>query len=110
MTSSTKPPDMPIAEQLVTLAELASVDAKHKSLNDKLESVPAGARKADDVAAGLKKQLDDAATKKEAAEKAQKLVQNEITDEKLKIKKWEARAHELKGEREHAALLSEIGT
>ena len=110
MTSSTKPPEMPIAEQLVLLAELASVDAKHKVISDKLESVPAVARKADEATALLKKQLDESAAKREAAEKAKKVIENEITDEKLKIKKWEARAHEIRGEREHAALLSEIGT
>jgi predicted nucleic acid-binding Zn-ribbon protein len=102
--------DMPIAEQLVLLAELASVDGKHKSISDKLETVPAAAKKADETAASLKKQLDDLALKKEAADKAKKQIENEIVDEKLKIKKWEARAHEIRGEREHAALLSEIST
>src|SRR3954469_16622278 len=57
-------PEMPIAEQLVLLAELAAADAKHKQISDKLESVPAAARKADEATAALKKALDEAAAKK----------------------------------------------
>jgi predicted nucleic acid-binding Zn-ribbon protein len=103
-------PEMPIAEQLVLLAELANVDAKHRTITEKLESLPATAKKADEAAAQHKKSIDDAAAKKEGAEKLKKLVENEIHDERNKIKKWEARANELRGEREHAALLSEVGT
>lgn len=99
-----------IAEQLLLLAELAGVDAKHRSIAEKLESLPAVARKADEATCSLKKQLDDTQAKKEAAEKAKKAIETEIQDERIKIKKWEARAHEIRGEREHAALLSEIGT
>jgi uncharacterized protein len=107
-TTALKQP--PVAEQLVHLAELAAVDGKHRTIAEKLEMLPAPARKADDAAAALKKQIDDAEGKKEAAEKARKTLETEIFDEKHKIKKWEARAHEIRGEREHAALLSEIGT
>src|SRR5207244_9303280 len=75
MTSTSKPPDMPIAAQLVFLAELAAVDAKHKIISDKLESVPAGAKKADEAANALQKQHDDVVVKREAAEKAKKLIE-----------------------------------
>lgn len=99
-----------IAEQLILLSELAGVDGKHRAVAEKLESVPAVAKKADEAAAALKKQLDEATAKKEAAEKAKKAIENEITDERIKMKKWEARANDIRGEREHAALLSEIST
>lgn len=99
-----------IAEQLVTLAELASVDAKNRTITDKLETLPAPARKADEVVAALKKQIDDATARREAADRAKKTIEHEIQDERNKIKKWEGRANEIRGEREHAALLSEIGT
>ena len=110
MTSPAPPAAAPIAEQLVTLAELANVDAKNRSITDKLEALPAPAKKADELAASLQKQIDDATSKKEAAEKARKLIEGEIIDERNKIKKWEGRANDIRGEREHAALLSEIGT
>lgn len=99
-----------IGAQLVLLAELAGVDAKHRAISERLESLPAAARKADDASSALKKQLDDATAKKDAAEKARKAVETEIVDERAKMKKWEARAQDIRGEREHAALVSEIGT
>ena len=94
----------------MTLAELANVDAKNRKIAEKLEFLPAAARKADEAVAGFKKQIDDTTAKKEAAEKAKKLLEHEVQDERIKIKKWEARANELKGEREHTALLSEVHT
>lgn len=97
-----------LAEQLVLLAELANVDQKARVVADKLETVPGAAKKADEAVAALKKQLDDAEAKKEAADKAKRAVENEIADERAKIRKWESRANELRGEREHAALVSEI--
>jgi predicted nucleic acid-binding Zn-ribbon protein len=99
-----------IAEQLVTLAELANVDAKNRTITEKLESLPSPAKKADEAAAALKKQIDDATARREAADKANKAIQHEIVEERNKIKKWEGRANDIRGEREHAALLSEIST
>jgi hypothetical protein len=101
---------MNISEQLVLLAELANVDAKGKSISEKLDSVPAAAKKADDAVAALKKQIDDTEAKVQEADKLRRATENELFEERNKIKKWENRAQELRGEREHAALLSEIGT
>ncbi|MBI1948059.1 MAG: hypothetical protein HYS27_20380 [Deltaproteobacteria bacterium] len=97
-----------LAEQLVLLAELANLDAKARTVADKLETVPGAAKKADEAVAALKKQLEDAEAKKEAGEKARRTVEGELSDERAKIRKWESRANELRGEREHAALVSEI--
>ncbi len=97
-----------LAEQLVLLSELANVDQKARAVADKLETVPAAAKKADEAAQAVKKQLDDAEAKKEAADKAKRQVEGELSDERAKIRKWESRANELRGEREHAALVSEI--
>src|SRR5688572_29577933 len=101
---------MQIAEQLVTLAELAAVDQKARAVNEKLETVPALAKKADVEAAALQKQVDDARKKKEGLEKERRLLDGQLVDERAKLKKWEARADGLRGEREHSALASEIGT
>jgi predicted nucleic acid-binding Zn-ribbon protein len=103
-------PGPSIAEQLVLLAELANVDAKQKSAQEKLDGAAGPARKLDVDLAALKKSLDDAHGQKANAETAKRAIENEIQDERIKIKKWEARANELRGEREHAALASEIGT
>jgi hypothetical protein len=98
-----------VAEQLVTLAELARLDQRARAVADKLEVLPAAAKKADTVAARLKSDLDAAHLRRTTALAAKKTAETEITDEKQKIRKWEARSNELRGEREHAALGSEIG-
>lgn len=99
-----------LAEQLVLLAELANVDQKARAIADKLETVPGAAKKADEAVAAIRKSLDDVEATQEAAEKARRAVEGELSDERAKIRKWESRANELRGEREHAALVSEISS
>jgi predicted nucleic acid-binding Zn-ribbon protein len=98
-----------VAEQLVTLAELARLDQRARAVADKLETLPVSAKKADAMAAKVKTDLDAATLRRTTALAAKKTAETEITDEKQKIRKWEARSNELRGEREHAALGSEIG-
>jgi uncharacterized protein len=100
---------MPIAEQLVLLAELAELDHKAKQNADRQESLPAAAKKADTDTAKLKAELDTALNKKHQSEQAKKAAETEAQDERHKIRKWEARANEIRGEREATALNSEIG-
>lgn len=97
------------AEQLVHLAELARVDARAKVVADKLESLPQAAKKADAAALKIKSDLDAATARKSGAQLAKKQAETEAGEERAKIRKWESRANELRGEREHAALSSEIG-
>lgn len=100
---------LPIAEQLAVLAELATVDQRHKLASDKLETLPAQAKKADAAASKLKSDVDSVTLRKTTAEGARKSAEHEVADERAKIRKWEARANDIRGEREHAALSSEIG-
>lgn len=97
------------AEQLVHLAELARLDARAKIVADNLETLPATAKKADAATAKVKSDLEGAVARKASALLAKKQMETEAADERQKIRKWEARANELRGEREHAALSSEIG-
>ncbi len=97
------------AETLVTLAELARLDQKHKVASDRLEALPAAAKKADAAAEKLKADLESVTLKKSTSELIKRNSEAEVTDERHKIRKWESRANDIKGEREHAALSSEIG-
>lgn len=100
---------MDVSQQLVALGELANLDQKVKAAKDRLELVPAAARKADQEAEALKKKLDDAEKRKASAEQLRRNLDGEMVAERAKMKKWEARADQIRGEREHAALSSEIG-
>jgi predicted nucleic acid-binding Zn-ribbon protein len=97
------------AEQLVTLAELARLDQKHKVNVDRLEALPVAAKKHEATAEKLKGELDSVGLKKGTAEQIKRTSEAEVTDERHKIRKWESRASDIKGEREHTALSSEIG-
>jgi uncharacterized protein len=99
---------MDVSQQLVALGELANLDQKMKAAKDKLESVPAAAKKADQDVEALKKKLDDADKKKATAEQLRRNLDGEMVAERAKMKKWEARADQIRGEREAAALYSEI--
>jgi len=98
-----------IAEQLVHLAELARIDQKAKVTADRLEALPQPAKKADAAAAKIKSELDSVTLRKQTAEQVKRTSEAEVQDERHKIKKWDARANDLRGEREHTALSSEIG-
>ena len=98
-----------IAEQLAVLAELALVDQKAKIAADQLEALPTEAKKADAVVLKHKTDLDTVGFRKSTSEQARKSAENEAADERVKIRKWEARANDIRGEREHTALSSEIG-
>lgn len=98
-----------IAEQLVQLAELARVDHKQKVTADRLEALPATAKKADAHALKLKGELDSIAARKTTAEQVKRGAEGEAADDRAKLRKWEARANDIRGEREHTALSSEIG-
>ncbi len=98
-----------IPEQLVVLADLAAVDQKAKIAADRLEALPAEAKKADATVLKLKTDIDTVGFRKSTSEHARKSAENEVADERVKIRKWEARANDIRGEREHTALSSEIG-
>lgn len=98
-----------IAEQLILLAELARLDQKAKITADRLETLPLAARKAEAVAAKLKTELDSVALRKGTSEQVKKASEIEIADERVKLRKWEARSQDIRGEREATALNSEIG-
>jgi uncharacterized protein len=99
-----------LGPQLIALAELANLDAKGKQLRDKLESLPAAAKKGDETAKKISSDVDGVMLRKTTAETAKRSAELEMAEERQKIRKWEARANDVRGEREHAALSSEIGT
>jgi predicted nucleic acid-binding Zn-ribbon protein len=97
-----------VAEQLTLLAELARLDQKAKVNADRLESLPAAAKKAEATAAKLKAELDSVLLRKSTAEQVKKTAETDIADERVKLRKWESRSADIRGEREATALGSEI--
>jgi predicted nucleic acid-binding Zn-ribbon protein len=100
---------MEIAEQLTLLAELTSVEAKWKEARYLADTLPAEAKKAQDAADEKKEALTVIERKQHEIEMARRGMEQDLQSEKDKLRKWENRADQIRGEREHAALMSEIG-
>lgn len=97
------------AEQLTLLAELARLDQKAKIMADRLEGLPAATKKAEATATKIKGELDSVMLRKGTAEQVKRAAEIEIADERAKLRKWESRSADIRGEREATALNSEIG-
>jgi hypothetical protein len=98
-----------VSEQLTLLAELARLDQKSKATTDRLEALPSSAKKAEAAAAKLKIELDSVTLKKSTSEQVKRAAESDIADERAKLRKWEARSNDIRGEREATALNAEIG-
>jgi predicted nucleic acid-binding Zn-ribbon protein len=98
-----------VSEQLSLLAELARLDQKARVTADRLETLPAAAKKAEALAAKLKAELDSVLLRKSTAEQVKRAAEGEIADERAKLRKWESRSSDIRGEREATALNAEIG-
>lgn len=99
---------MSIRDELVLLAEIALLDVKLKDSREKLKSLPQKA----DIA---KQQLEIFTRQHESLhkQKTELLVKRKQFDADLQtergnLRKWESRADKIKGERDYAALQSEI--
>jgi predicted nucleic acid-binding Zn-ribbon protein len=100
---------MEIAEQLTLLAELSSVEKKVTAAKARLEALPAEARKAQEEADKKKEAQTELERKQHELEMGRRKMDQEMHSEKDKLRKWENRADDIRGEREHAALRSEVG-
>lgn len=101
---------MTIREQLKKLLELGKEDLQLKDLKEKQKILPAKANEAKNAAidasvkeSALKAQFKDLELKRHQLDL-------ETQTERGNLRKWEARADKIKGEREYTTLISEIGS
>lgn len=100
---------MEIGEQLTLLAELSHVEQKLKAAQGAAEHLAANARQAEEEAAERRRRADALEQKHTALELERRSMESDLAAERDKLRKWQARADQIRGEREHAALASEIG-
>lgn len=100
---------MQIAEQLVLLAELQNVEQKLRDANRRVEELPVRSREAQAVAEDAAKKAYALETQQREQETERRKLESDLAAEKDKMRKWQNRADQIRGEREHAALTSEIG-
>ncbi len=101
---------MNIREQLVQLSELGRCDLKIKELQDQRVVLQKKAEEAQQQGAQFSQREAQLAAKNAELLTQKRQVDLELGTERGNLRKWEGRAEKIRGEREYAALMSEIGT
>ncbi len=101
---------MNIREQLSSLSQLGKADLKLKELKEKQKSIPAKANAAKDQSVDAKLREEKLKAEYQALELKRKQLELDTQIERTNLRKWEARASQIKGEREYTTLMSEIGS
>ena len=100
---------MEIAAQLTQLAEMSNIEEKMRAARLQVETLPAVAQKAKDEASAKEQVKNGHERTQIELEKTRRGLESDVHAERDKLRKWQTRADNIRGEREHAALQSEIG-
>jgi predicted nucleic acid-binding Zn-ribbon protein len=100
---------MDITQQLTLLAELSRVEAKIGDVKLKLKTLPAVAREAREGADAKQAEVQNLENQHFDLERSRRTLDQDTQAERDKLRKWQNRADQIRGDREHAALQSEIG-
>ena len=92
------------------LSALPVAFAQDQGLRGELERVPADAQKAQDDADAIKSELDKHEKAHLDAEQERRRLEGDLQTERSNLRKWQTRLDEIRDEREHNALLSEMGS
>lgn len=100
---------MNIIQQLVQLSEVGNLDGKIRDLREKEKTLPAKANAAKAKAEELNTRLKNLETKHSDTLLRRRQADLDLQNERNNLRKWESRADQIRGDREYAALMSEIG-
>lgn len=101
---------MDTKEQLLILSEICHQDLKLIANREKLSRLSRESEQAKTAAGNLGDSIATINATKVELLKRRKALDEKLQQEKANVRKWEARAEKIKGEREYTALMSEIGT
>lgn len=97
-------------EQLSIIAEIGRHDLKMVASRDSISRLSKDSDQAKSAALMLEASIESLGGTKSEALKRRKLLDEKLQVEKSNLRKWEARAEKIKGEREYTALMSEISS
>lgn len=101
---------MDTKEQLTIMSEICRQDLKIISSREKIQRLSLENKEATTAASKLEVAMNDLTNTKADLLKKRRALDDKLQIEKANLRKWEARAEKIKGEREYTALMSEIGT
>jgi uncharacterized protein len=93
---------------LKALVNLQEIDARIYELEKDREQIPARLKEIEKILDTKKSELSTELNQLDEAEMARRLAESDLKAEKEKIKKWEARLSDIKGNRDYQALSREI--
>src|SRR5258708_5110267 len=100
---------MDTKEQLTVLSEICRLDLKIINNREKLNRLNKESSESKAAAIDLESTIVKIVHDKEELLKRRRILDEKLQVEKANLRKWEARAEKIKGEREYTALMSEIG-
>lgn len=100
---------METKEQLTILSEIGRLDLKIIANREKLSRLSKETAQSEAAAAELEATMTRLTDTKDDLLKRRRALDEKLQAEKGNVRKWEARAEKIKGEREYTALMSEIG-
>lgn len=101
---------MNILQQLVQLSEVGNIDGKIRELREKEKVLPAKANAAKSKSEDLALRLKNLEKKHSDLLLKRRQLDLDLQNERNNLRKWESRADQIRGDREYAGLMSEIGT
>src|SRR5438105_2931508 len=99
---------MDTKDQLDILLEICRQDLKLIANREKLSRLSRDSESAKTAAGDLESRIQNINNRKAELLKNRKALDERLQLEKANLRKWEARAEKIKGEREYTALMSEI--
>jgi uncharacterized protein len=99
---------MDTKEQLVILSEICRQDLKIVNSKEELNRLNRESKQAQDTASELLDSISNLNVKKDEQVSRRRALDEKLLQEKANLRKWEARAGKIRGERDYTALMSEI--
>lgn len=100
---------MDIKKQLTILWEIYRQDQKIGGNKAKLSRLNRESLEAKEASIKIEEEIAKVSKEKAEALSKRRHLDEKLQEERSKLRKWESRAEKIKGEREYAALMSEIG-
>ncbi len=95
-------------QQLLDLNAIQQIDLNIRELEKQLEVAPARLRELEAKVAVAGDEIAKLTEQRDTIAREQKTLEGSVQAENLKIKKWEARLHEIRNQREYLALSREV--
>jgi predicted nucleic acid-binding Zn-ribbon protein len=97
-----------VLQQMLDLYEIQKIDLGIRDVQKRLDELPKDLNRLESQTGDLKHEVDKTRLERDTLVREIKTVEENLTQENQKLKKWEARLNEIRNQREYLALSREI--